>query len=147
MTSNRKGLGVLVGRQFTADLPRDNDLISAIKALCRRYGIQQANFNLMGTVSSVTLGTYDQAQQVFVTATEPQPQEVLCCRGNVLPKGEGLCVFAKICLADDQGRTVGGHLFSETIIYHAEIDLLEIKAPPIIRRYDPNTGLPARHFL
>lgn len=140
------GHEVIAGRQLTATLPRDDDIITAVKALCHGAGIQQARFNIMGAVSKVTLGTYDQTQQVFVTATEQQPYEMLYCSGNVIPKGDKPFVFAKICLADEQGHTLGGHLFSETLIYYAEIELLELKAPVMERQYEPGTGLTERRF-
>ena len=144
MTKNKTGNAVTAGRQIMAALPIGTDLISAIEALCRSNNIGQARFSVIGAVSSVTLGTYDQTQQVFVTATEQRPYEMIYCRGDIFPQGERPCVFAKICLADELGRTTGGHLFSETIIYHAEIDLIEIKAPLMERSHDSTTGLPAR---
>lgn len=95
----------------------------------------------------VTLGTYDQTQQVFVTATEKKAYEMIYCQGSVVPSDGKPFVFAKICLADEHGRSCGGHLFSETKIYHAEIELIEIKTPQIERIYNPATGLPEKHFF
>ena len=147
MTQNQTVHEVHAGRQIFAALPKGKDLIAAIEALCRSNNIEQARFSVMGAVSSVTLGTYDQAQQVFVTAAEQQPYEMIFCRGDVFPQGDQPCVFAKICLADEQGRTTGGHLFSETIIYHAEIDLIEMNAPLMERPHDASIGLPARQSV
>ena len=95
----------------------------------------------------VTLGTYDQAQQVFVTATEKKAYEMIGLDIFYSGNHGKPFVFAKICLADEHGSSCGGHLFSETKIYHAEIELIEIKTPQIERVYNPATGLPEKHFF
>ena len=57
------------GRYIVGRLPYGEDLISAIENLCKSSSIQMAIFSLIGAVSSYTIGTYDQKQQVYVTAT------------------------------------------------------------------------------
>ena len=65
----------------------------------------------------------------------------MSCIGNVSLKDGKPFIHAHILLADEQGKTIGGHLFSETIIYAGEINLQELTGKPMKRTYDSNTGL------
>jgi hypothetical protein len=100
-----------------------------------------ATFSTIGAVSSVTFGAYDQKQQVYVTFTEKAPLEIVNCFGNVSLKDGDPVVHAHIILGDKQGKTLGGHLFSETILFAGEIDLQELTGKPLERVYDDTTGL------
>jgi predicted DNA-binding protein with PD1-like motif len=50
-------------------------------------------------------------------------------------------VHAHIVLGDTQGKLIGGHLFSETIIFAGEISLQALTGKPLERTYDEKTGL------
>lgn len=100
-----------------------------------------ATFSVIGAVSSATIGAYDQKQQVYVTSKEEAPLEIVSCIGNVSLKDGKPFIHAHILLADEQGKTIGGHLFSETIIYAGEINLQELTGKPMERTYDNDTGL------
>jgi hypothetical protein len=54
---------------------------------------------------------------------------------------ENPVVHAHIVLGDLEGKTIGGHLFSETILYAGEIDLQELTGNPLKRAHDHTTGL------
>ena len=129
------------GRCLVGRLAHGQDLIGSIEAMCREASIQMAAFSLIGAVSSVTFGAYDQKQQVYVTIKEDAAFEIVSCTGNVSLKEGHPFVHAHILLADEQGRTLGGHLFSETIVYAAEIYLQELAGPPLARFFDQTTGL------
>jgi len=100
-----------------------------------------ATFLIIGAVSSVTVGAYDQKQQVYVTEKEKGPFEILTCSGNISLKDGNPMVHAHITLCDEHGKTFGGHLFSETIVYAGEIELYELIGKPCERAYDKTTGL------
>jgi uncharacterized protein len=99
------------------------------------------DFSVIGAVSSATLGTYDQTQHVYVTFTENVPMEIVTCAGNVSLKGKTPAIQSHIVLADERGKIIGGHLFSETILFAGEIDLQEMTGKPLERVYDDKTGL------
>jgi predicted DNA-binding protein with PD1-like motif len=130
-----------VGRSIVASLPHDEDLLGSIEAFCTEASIQSAVFSLIGAVKSVTLGSYDQNQQVYVTAKREEPLEIVHCTGNVTLKDGGVAVHAHAVLADENGQTVGGHLFSETLVFAGEMFLQELIGPPLERQYDDKTGL------
>ncbi|MBW1746789.1 MAG: DNA-binding protein [Deltaproteobacteria bacterium] len=113
------------GRFFLGKLPFGRDLIASVEDFCKETSIQTAVFSALGSVSSVTLGSYDQKQQVYVTFNEEASLEITACIGNVSIKGDSPFVHAHIVLSDEKGKIIGGHLFSETFE----------------RAYDNKTGL------
>ena len=129
------------GRLFVGRLPHGQDLIASIEGFCQEASIQTATFSLIGAVSSFTIGAYDQKQQVYITATEKGPFEIITCTGNVSLMDGKPFVHAHIALGDQEGVLAGGHLFSETIIYAGEICLQELAGKPLERTYDETTGL------
>ena len=129
------------GRLFAGRLSHGGDLINTIEEFCKKASIRMATFSVIGAVSSATIGAYDQKQQVYVTFKEEAPLEIVSCIGNVSLKEGKPFIHAHILLADEQGKTIGGHLFSETIIYAGEINLQELTGKPMERTYDNDTGL------
>ena len=130
-----------LGCRFVGRLPHGKDLIASIEDFCIESSIQMATFSVIGTVSSATIGVYDQKQQVYVTFTENMPMEVITCVGNVSLKDQAPVIHAHIVLGDERGKIIGGHLFSETVLYAGEMDLQELVGKPLERLYDRTTGL------
>jgi uncharacterized protein len=129
------------GRCLVGRLPHGRDLLKSIEKICEAYSINMATFTLIGAVSTATFGAYDQTQQVYVTVKEEKPLEIVSCTGNISLKEGNPFVHAHIILGDDQGKTLGGHLFSETLVYAGEIHIQELKGAPLKRSYDETTGL------
>ena len=130
-----------LGCRFVGRLPHGKDLIASIEDFCIESSIQMATFSVIGAVSSATIGAYDQKQQVYVTYTENMPMEVVTCIGNVSLKDQAPVIHAHIVLGDERGKIIGGHLFSETVLYAGEMDLQELVGKPLERLYDRTTGL------
>ena len=130
------------GRCILSRLPHGKDLIATIEDFCVQNEIQTAVFSVIGAVTSATLGSYDQKQQVYVTCKKEGPLEIVSCTGNVSLKDEQVAVHAHAVLADMDGRTVGGHVFSDTVIYAGEMYVQELLGTPPEREYDERTGLP-----
>ena len=129
------------GQRYAGSLPAGADLAETIENICRTYSITTGVFSIIGMTDSATIGVYDHQQQVYVTHVEKEATEVLSCWGIVSLKDNAPCVTAKIILADQQGNLTGGHLFSKTIIRHAEIVLQELIGDPLKRVYNPENGL------
>jgi predicted DNA-binding protein with PD1-like motif len=128
-------------RLYMGRLPYGRDLIASIEDLCQKFSIQMATFSVIGAVSSFTIGAYDQEQQVYVTAAETASLEIVTCVGNVSLMDGSPVVHAHIVLGDKQGKLIGGHLFSETIVFAGEINLQALTGKPLERTYDEKTGL------
>jgi predicted DNA-binding protein with PD1-like motif len=129
------------GRCFIERLPHGKDLITSIESFCRDQGVNLGTFSLIGAVTSVTLGAYDQRQQVYVSDQQTAPLEILSCSGNISLKGGVPFVHAHAVLGKEDGSTLGGHLFSDTLIFAGEIYIQEWLGPPLVRQHDNETGL------
>lgn len=130
-----------LGRRILGRLPHGEDLITFIELYCRHAAIQTASFSVIGSVSSCTLGVFDQTQQVYVTSKEKEPFEITACTGNVSLKDGDPIVKAHAVLGNAKGKIIGGRLFSETLVFEGEIDLQELIGDPLTRSYDQKTGL------
>lgn len=129
------------GRRFLARLPNDQDLLKEVAAFCKASSIQMAVFSLVGTVTTVSYGSYDPKQQVYVTAKEQAPFEIVSCSGNVSLKDENPFVQAHGILTNAHGKIIAGQIFSDTVLVAGELDLQELKGKPLERVYDNQTGL------
>jgi len=130
------------GRCMLGRLPHGKDLLKTIEEFCAQNSIQTGVFSIIGSVMSATLGSYDQNQQVYVTFKKEEPLEIIHCAGNVSLKDGKVAVHAHAVLADIDGQTIGGHIFSETVVYAGEIYIQELLGKPLEREYDDTTGLP-----
>ncbi len=130
------------GRCILSRLPHGKDLIRTLEDFCVQNSIQTAVFSVIGAVTSATLGSYDQNQQVYVTYKKEEPLEIVNCTGNVSLKDGQVAVHAHAVLADMDGQTIGGHVFSDTVIYAGEMYIRELLGTPPEREYDETTGLP-----
>jgi predicted DNA-binding protein with PD1-like motif len=130
-----------LGRRFVGRLPHGKDLITSIEDFCKASSIKMAIFSVIGAVSSATLGAYDQKQQVYATFTQDGPLEIVSCTGNVSLLDQDPVIHAHVVLGTLEGKTIAGHIFSETILYAGEIDLQELTGIPLERAYDDTTGL------
>ncbi len=128
-------------RIFMGRLPYNEDLITSIENFCREANVKTGEFSAIGALSSVTTGIYDQKQQVYVTAVEKGEFEILSCTGNISINDDAPIAHAHIILCGEDGRTFGGHLFSESILFAGEIVLRELAGETLTRVYDETTGL------
>ncbi len=130
-----------VGRRFMGSLPHKCDILHIVSDFCETKKIQIASFNIIGAVSSVVFGFYDQKQQVYATEKKEGFLEIISCIGNVTLKDNKPFVHAHILLGNDKNEIFGGHLFSESIVFAGEIDITELLGDPIKRSKDVTTGL------
>jgi predicted DNA-binding protein with PD1-like motif len=129
------------GRCVVGRLTLGADLILAVEGYCINSGIQMAMFSIIGAVTSVTLGAYDQNQQVYVTFKKDGHFEIVHCTGNISLKEGKPTMHAHGVFADPEGQTFGGHVFSKTLVYAGEIFLRDLAGTPLEREYDEQTGL------
>ncbi|NVM20184.1 MAG: DUF296 domain-containing protein [Desulfobacterales bacterium] len=129
------------GRSMMGRLPWGKDLIKAVEDFCADHSIKTAVFSIVGSVTSATLGSFDHNQQVYVTFKKEEALEIVHCTGNVSLKNGKPAVNGHGVFADIDGRTVGGHIFSETMVYAAEIYFQELVGGSLTREYDEQTGL------
>jgi len=129
------------GKRFMERLPAGKDILKSVEELCATHAVQIAVFCVIGAVRSATLGVFDQKQQVYVTRKEESPFEIISCLGNISTKDGNPVAHAKIMLADEKNLVLGGHLFSDTLLFYGELNLEEIEGSPLERQYDESSGL------
>ncbi len=128
------------GRIFIGQLTSGEDIIRAIEYFCRKNAIKLAAFSVTGAVSLFTIGIFDQKQNVYVTSRNEIPMEIISCTGNITLHVENAHVKAQIILADQLGKTSGGCLFSDTLLFTGELQIIELLGPPASREYDQDSG-------
>jgi uncharacterized protein len=128
------------GRIFLSPLSKGEDILRAVEDFCQKNAIKLAAFSVTGAVSLFTIGVFDQKQLVHVTSRHEFPMEIICCTGNITLHGENAHVQAQIILADQLGKTSGGRLFSDTLLFSGELQLMELLGPPVSREYDQDSG-------
>lgn len=128
------------GRFFQGRIS-ESDIITAVHELCREYTVKCASFSVSGSVLNATIGTYDQKQQVYVTAREDGAFDILSCSGNVIRNESRFFIHADIVLSGPAGKTTGGRLFSPTLVLAGDIALAELLGNPLKKLDDDTTGL------
>ena len=118
----------------------DSDLIKAITELAEARGITTATFTAIGAVKNAKLGFYDQVEHKYGEMKIDTHQEIASCIGNVTLKDGKPFVHAHAVLADENGRTIAGHLI-EAAVFAAEIHLCELEGTKLERKFDEKTGL------
>ncbi|MGC8849498.1 MAG: PPC domain-containing DNA-binding protein [Candidatus Bathyarchaeia archaeon] len=128
------------GRGIMANLDHGADLLASIRRVAEENDVRAGVFWIIGAVRRAAIGYYDQGERRYVEASLDEPLEIASCMGNIAQyKGETL-VHAHITLAGRDGRAFGGHLYEGTIIYAAELYLVELDLE-LEREYDETTGL------
>lgn len=128
-------------KHYIGRLPHNRDMIASIEDFCLKTHIEMGWFSLIGAVSSATLGYYDQKQMVYVTSKADCHLEIASCSGNISRKDGKPFVHAHAVLTDEKGNAIGGHIFSETIIFAGEIHIQTFSGKPLDREHDHQTGL------
>jgi len=126
---------------YLGRMPKDKDILNTIVHICQDKNIKMATFSLIGAVSKVTYGYYDQKIKQYISFTKEGSFEILQCTGNVSQVSGSPFVHGHIMLSDHLGRTTGGHLFSDTLIFAGEIEIKVLKGDIQKREKDLETGL------
>ncbi|MEM3608115.1 MAG: DNA-binding protein [Candidatus Bathyarchaeia archaeon] len=128
------------GRSIVASLDHGADLLASIRRVAEENNVEAAVFWVIGAVKRAVIGYYDQDERRYVKIPVDEPLEITSCTGNIAQyKGE-ILIHAHITLADRDGRSLGGHLYEGTVIYAAELYLVELNLE-LEREYDETTGL------
>jgi uncharacterized protein len=129
------------GKIILERLPHDSDLLAAMTELARRDDIKLGSISAIGAVKRARIGFYDQTKREYRERDIVEPMEISSCLGNISMKDGEIFVHAHVTLADREGRVMGGHLCSGTIVFAAECRITELKGESLDRGYDETTGL------
>lgn len=130
------------GEKYIGRLSHGADLLEEMTAICRELGIRFGRIEAIGAVKKARLAYYDQAEQRYDHFEINEPLEIASLIGNVSVKDGQPMVHAHVTLADENGKTYGGHLAPGTVIFAAEIVIQSFNEEPLERGNDEETGLP-----
>jgi predicted DNA-binding protein with PD1-like motif len=129
------------GRFFWTGLVAGQDIMQTIAGVVEDLGLGAAAFDVSGQVRFATVGAYDATQQVWVTAREETPADIIFCQGDVVRADEKALVNGRIVLVDKAGRIYGGRLFADTVVDTGELRLIELQGQGPTRTYEPAAAL------
>ena len=133
---------VTPSRTFMGRLDHDADLLEALTAFCIVENIRLGRIEALGAVKRAALGYYDQDGQEYRYFHIDRHLEILNLTGNISLKDGKPFVHAHLTLADDKGRSFGGHLIPGTTIFACEAIIQSFDGPQLRREAEPVTGLP-----
>ncbi|MFQ6127189.1 MAG: PPC domain-containing DNA-binding protein [Candidatus Heimdallarchaeota archaeon] len=119
----------------------ESDLLDSIRRFADEKDVKFAVFFVLGAVEKARFSFYDQEKKRYLEDEIDEPMEVLSCIGNISKmKGETI-VHGHIVLSNREGRSYGGHLRKGTIVFSAELFIMELERTVLEREYDEVTGL------
>ena len=131
------------GRTFVAKLNFEADLLEELNKICFEENIRAGSISMIGAVSSLKLGFFDQETKEYILTTYAydEPMEVVSCIGNISEKdGKPIC-HVHITAADRKGKCIGGHLVQGTSVYAGEVIIQEFLGEDLVREVDEQTQL------
>ncbi len=131
------------GRTFVAKLDYGSDLLEELNKICRQENIKTGYIQVIGAVSSLKYGFYDQSNKeyIYTTYAYDESLEIVSCSGNVSIKDEKPFCHIHIVTSDKKGKCIGGHLVAGTSVFAAEVVIQEILGEDLIRELDDTTKL------
>ena len=134
------------GRLFIGRFKTKSDLLVSLTNLCQKEDIKLGVFSVIGALTKVKLGYYNQPAKEYVECVQLNKKlEIASCIGNIslkdTKKDAKIFIHAHITLADLTGQCYGGHLMPGSIIFAAEYYIKELTGGQLNREYDPETGL------
>lgn len=117
------------------------DILECLNKLVRRSKVTAGSFTALGAVEKANVGFFI-GDGKYITISIEGPLEIVCCVGNISLKGDAPFIHAHISLADNRGRTYGGHLMPGcTVGATCEVTLHAYDAINLVRKLDSKTGL------
>jgi predicted DNA-binding protein with PD1-like motif len=129
------------GKAAMVRVPKGSDLLDALNKAVSDLGVRAGTIQVIGAVSKLMLGYFNQDQREYDTLDLPGHWEIASGLGNVSIRDSDPFVHLHIVASGPDGRTVGGHLMPGTIVFLAELYLRALDGEPPIRVMDEEIGL------
>jgi uncharacterized protein len=130
------------GKTTFVRLTHGADLLDELSTACAGLGARAGTLEVIGAVSTLVLGYYDQDRKEYASLSFDGAWEIASGVGNISVLDDEPFVHLHVVASGDDGRCVGGHLMPGCTVFAAEasITTLEGHAPPE-RELDGATGL------
>lgn len=129
------------GMAAMARLSRDADLLDELTQMVTALDITAGTMQVIGAVSKLALGYYHQDRQEYETLDLPGHWEIASGLGNISIRDDRPFVHLHVVASGADGRAVGGHLVSGTIVFAAEAYVRALDGDAPVRVPDAATGL------
>ena len=121
-------------------LSKGEKIVESITNFCSKNNINAAQFNAIGALKEVELGSYNLETKAYKWKKAEAELEIGNITGNVAVfEGETL-VHAHATVSDNEMHAFGGHLKEATVGASCEIFLTRLQGK-LERKYDDVTGL------
>ncbi|MEI8390682.1 MAG: PPC domain-containing DNA-binding protein [bacterium] len=130
---------------YMGRIPHDSDLLEQINNFCFENDINIGTVNIIGAVKHAKVGYYSQDKQIYRILEGENLKgglEIVSCTGNISIKDAKPFAHIHIVLSNSEGKTFGGHLMPETIVYAGEFVIQKSKGDNLVRSLDETTKLP-----
>ena len=115
--------------------------------LCKERGVDLGRIEAIGAVQKARIGFYNQDTRTYQFLDLDRSLEITNLVGNVSLKDGKPFVHAHVTLADEEGKSFGGHLAPGTVVFACEFVLEAFDGPAFNRGPDEETGLPLWSML
>jgi predicted DNA-binding protein with PD1-like motif len=118
------------------------DLLEELTTASENVGAKAAAIEVIGSVSTLVLGFYDQDRKEYQSRSYDGAWEIASAVGNVSVLDGETSVHVHVVASGEDGGCVGGHLMPGCTVFAAEGSITALKghAPPE-RELDGATGL------
>jgi len=123
-------------------LPKGEDLLDALVAICREKKITKGHISLIGALEKAVLGYYPQDTRRYVTHTLDAGTEILAGLGNISLKDGQPAIHLHLTLLQGDFTITGGHAMPGNILFAGEACITPLGGPLLNRGLDAATGLP-----
>ena len=132
-----------LGRTFVTKLKHNADLLEELNAICASQNIKAGSIKLIGAISSLKLGFYDQTNKEYqyTTYAYDEPMEIVSCSGNISLRDSKPICHIHLVAADKKGKCIGGHLVQGTSLFAGEAIIQEFLGEDLNRELDDTTQL------
>lgn len=128
------------GCQYVIRIDRGEEIITALKEICRKEKIRCASVQAIGAVDDFEVGLFDVEKKVYHSEHYHFPAEVTSLLGTVTEKEGEPYLHLHMNAADGDHKVYGGHLNSAVISATCEMVVTVIDGQ-VDRRLDEQTGL------
>ncbi len=129
---------------YMGSLSHGADLLDELTDFCVKNSINTGWINVIGAVSSYTVGYYNQEAKKYQDIKSSEKEtgyEIASCSGNVSVKDNNPFVHLHAVYTDSQGNAFGGHVMKGTKIFAAEFVISAFEGKGFVRSHDEQTGL------
>ncbi len=118
------------------------DLLAGLLRKTKQLYVRSGYIKVLGAVRQAKVGFYDQEKNIYHSIKLDDPLEIVTCHGNISEKEGQTALHLHISVANDQGKSFGGHLQEGTEVAVAEFCIFEFEGEqPLQREYDPDFNL------